>query len=182
MTINLIDFHDQVLFRYNNYLKSTIENSLMKSSILILVLLLSVSTSAVVPVLAIKQEIIRPSYPFPTFLSTGPYVWYDNVKNKPIKGHTYRIATFSENQLYRIFIEKVEFGDSGCCLEIVDYRELIINEIFLTKQFPKNTGSHGFKLIRWLKPTSFEFQAYGGVYKLSEIDKKKPFLEEIKSK
>ncbi len=130
----------------------------------------------------IIQDQIRPSYPFPSFLSTGPYVWYENVKNKPIKGHTFRIATFSEESQYRIFIEKVEFGDGGCCLEIIDYRQLIINEELLKKYFSKHKGQHGFKLIRWISPETFEFEAYGGTYQLTNVSDENPLLKEIKNK
>jgi len=126
-----------------------------------------------------KQETIRPSYPFPTFLSTGPYVWYENAKNKPTKGHTYRIATFSDEQSYNIYIEKVRFGSNGCCLEIIDYRQLMLDEQILRELFPGNKGQHGFKLIRWLKPESFEFHAYGGSYNISSIGSKKPLITEI---
>ena len=134
------------------------------------------------PIDTVIQDKIRPSYPFPSFLSTGPYVWYDGAQNKPIKGHTFRIATFSEQRQYRIFIEKVEFGDGGCCLEIIDYRQLMINEQFLKKHFPHNNGQHGFKLIRWINTESFEFEAYSGIYQLSNINDTKPLLKELTNK
>ncbi|PCJ47840.1 MAG: hypothetical protein COA74_10405 [Gammaproteobacteria bacterium] len=160
----------------------------MKHIIYSLLILLSVSLTAaskisdsdrLVSVITVKQDKIRSSYPFPDFLSTAPYVWYDNVAKTPIKGHAYRIASFSYNQAFRVFIEKVEFGDGGCCLEIIEYRELLINEAFLKKHFPHNTGSHGFKLLRWLKSERFEFEAYGGTYKLSQVGNAKPMLEEL---
>ncbi|RLA05528.1 MAG: hypothetical protein DRQ47_00980 [Gammaproteobacteria bacterium] len=151
----------------------------MKVIIIIFLLSLSTSLFAEVPVATEKQDKIRPSYPFPTFLSTGPYIWYENVKNKPIKGHTFRISTFSTEQSYEIFIEKVEFGNDGCCLEIIDFRQLILDKAFLQTHYPKNKGSHNFKLIRWLEPEVFEFQAFGGKYKLSQIGEQSPLLEEI---
>lgn len=128
------------------------------------------------------QDTIRPSYPFPEFLSTGPYIWYKNAENKPIKGHTYRIATFTENGLYRVYLEKVIFGDRGCCLEIVDYRELDLNQDVLARLFPNNSGTHDFKLIRWENPLSFSFSAYGGQYKLSQIDTNSPLIEDVNNK
>ena len=134
---------------------------------------------SLIPIITIKQQEIRPSYPFPTFLSTGPYTWYDNVKDKPLKGHTYRVSTFSEDESYQIFIEKVEFGNGGCCLEIVDYRQLIINETFLNQHFKHNTGIHGFKLIRWIKPDEFEFEAFGGKYLIQNIGDDKPTIKEL---
>lgn len=158
------------------------------ASILLTIFLLTVSPKAanketekkMIPVVTIQQEKIRSRYPFPDFLSTAPYVWYENATKTPLKGHTYRIATFSYNQLYRVYIEKVEFGDRGCCLEIVEYRQLIINEDFLKKHFPHNKGRHGFKLVRWLKSEVFVFEAYGGKYKLSNVGDEKPLIEELK--
>ena len=146
------------------------------------ILLAEESPSGVVSVVSVVQEEIRPSYPFPTFLSTGPYIWYENVKDKPIKGHTYRIATFSEERTYQIFVEKVEFGIGGCCLEIIDYRQLIIDETFLNEHFGHNKGLHGFKLLRWMKSDAFEFEAYGGKYLLDDIGNDKPTIKELETK
>ena len=158
----------------------------MKKYYLIITFFLTVlatdALTASVPVSSVTQDKVRPSYPFPTFLSTGPYIWYEKAKDNPIKGHTFRIATFAKEQNYRIFIEKVLFGDNGCCLEIVEYRELLIDEQFFKKHFPINTGRHGFKLIRWSSSDSFEFSAYGGTYKLTDIGKNQPILEELESK
>ena len=151
----------------------------MKSFIFGISLLLTVSLTADINVITVAQDDIRPSYPFPAFLSTSPYVWYEDVKNKPIKGHAYRIATFTDKQNYQIFIEKVEFGEGGCCLEIVDYRQILLTEYFFKTKFPKNTGKHGFKLIRWISPEVFEFEAYSGKYRLKNISADKPQLEEI---
>ncbi len=131
---------------------------------------------------SIKQEIIRPSYPFPSLLSTGPYVWYDDTDNQPTKGHAYRISTFSEGENTSVFIEKINFGFDGCCLEIVEFRQLILDEDFLGRHFPANKGSYGFKLLRWIDPDIFEFNAYGGNYLLSQIGSKSPVLEEINPK
>ena len=146
-----------------------------------------VSTSSVSEVQAAQietklQNTIRPSYPFPDFLSTGPYIWYENTEKKPIKGHTYRIATFTVDGIYRVYLEKVIFGDKGCCLEIVDYRELMLNETVLRSLFPNNkTSTDRFKLIRWISPTSFTFNAYGSSFQLSEIDSSSPTIIELKS-
>ena len=54
------------------------------------------------------------------------------------------------------------------------------NEEFLKKHFPHNKGHHGFKLVRWLKSEVFVFEAYGGIYRLSNIGDKTPFIEEMK--
>ena len=54
------------------------------------------------PVTTEVQKEIRPSYPFPDFLSTAPYEWYENADNQPIKGHTYRVVTFIENNEYQL--------------------------------------------------------------------------------
>lgn len=159
------------------------------TSLLLALFLLTVSPKAankkannkMLPVATVQQEKIRSQYPFPAFLSTAPYVWYENTEKTHIKGHTYRIARFAYNQENRVYIEKVEFGDGGCCLEIVEYRELIINQIFLNKHFPHNKGHHEFKLIRWLKSDVFVFEAYGGRYKLSNVADKMPLIEELKS-
>lgn len=124
------------------------------------------------------QNQIRPSVPFPEFLSTGPYIWYEDAKNTPIKGHAYRLATFTVDGIYRVYLEKVNFGDNGCCLEIVDYRELMITEDDLAKLFPENTGVYGFKLINWVSATSFTFEAFGGRYLLAEIDSATPSISE----
>jgi hypothetical protein len=128
------------------------------------------------------QDKIRPSYPFPEFLSTGPYIWYKDAEKSPIKGHAYRLATFTVDGLYRVFLEKVNFGDNGCCLEIVDYRELNLTPDAMARLFPAHNGKHGFKLIRWNSPLSFTFSAYGGEYILSEIDTNSPLIKEIGSK
>jgi len=127
----------------------------------------------------VAQKSIRPSYPFPEFLSTAPYIWYENVEKKPIKGHTYRIATFTVDREYHIYLEKVIFGIDGCCLEIVDYRELLLNKAVLKKLFPDNNGKHGFKLINWRSTNSFIFEAFSGTYLLSNIDSQQPLIEEI---
>ena len=158
------------------------------SSLLLTIFLLTASPKAanrdaknkIVPVVTMQQEKVRSRYPFPDFLSTAPYVWYENTEKTPLKGHTYRIATFSYNQRYRVYIEKVEFGAGGCCLEIVEYRQLIIDENFLKKHFPHNKGRHGFKLVRWLKSEVFVFEAYGGKYRLSNVGDETPFIEELK--
>ncbi len=133
-----------------------------------------------VPVSTIMQKIIRPSYPFPYFLSTGPYVWYKNVKNKPTKGHAYRITTFVESENIRIFTEKIQFGIDGCCLEIVEFRQLLLNEAFFQQHFPQNYSTHGFKLIRWIDSQTFEFNAYGGNYNLSKLGDELPLLTEVR--
>ncbi|MCP3674389.1 MAG: hypothetical protein GY829_07955 [Gammaproteobacteria bacterium] len=130
----------------------------------------------------VTQAQVRLSFPFPSLLSTGPYLWYKNTKDMPIKGHAFRIATFSEESQYQIFIEKVEFGDDGCCLDIIDYRQLIINEELLRKHFPKYIGQHGFKLIRWINSEVFEFEAYGGTYQLTNISDEKPLIKELTGK
>jgi hypothetical protein len=154
----------------------------MKNSLLVIALLLTVvlteAATASTAVTTIVQDKIRPSYPFPAFLSTGPYTWYADVEKKPTKGHTFRISTFIVDHTYSIYIEKVQFGDDGCCLEIINYRKLLIDETFLKIHFPKNKGLHGFKLIRWINAETFEFQAYGGTYKLSNISISKPIIEE----
>jgi hypothetical protein len=163
---------------------------IIMSSFLLAIFLLTVSPIAAnketentsIPVVTIQQEKIRSQYPFPDFLSTAPYVWYDKTEKTPLKGHTYRIATFSDDQRFRIYIEKVEFGDRGCCLEIVEYRQLIINEQFLKKHFPHNKGNHGFKLVHWLNPEVFVFEAYSGRYKLSNISDEAPLIEEFEDK
>ncbi len=133
-----------------------------------------------VPVSTIMQKTIRPSYPFPYFLSTGPYVWYENVINKPIKGHAYRISTFADNNNIRIFIEKIHFGIDGCCLEIVEFRQLLMNEALFQQHFPRNSSSHAFKLIRWIDSQTFEFNAYGGNYILRKLGDKLPLLTEVR--
>ncbi len=133
-------------------------------------------------VTTIIQETVRPSYPFPNFLSTGPYIWYEDAKNQPIKGHTYRISTFSENNISRIFVEKVNFGINGCCLEIVEYKQLMLEKEFFRKHFPYNKGKLQFKLTRWVSHEVFEFNAYGGNYFLSNIGSNAPVLTEIRQK
>ncbi|MEL0034973.1 MAG: hypothetical protein VW882_01015 [Gammaproteobacteria bacterium] len=124
------------------------------------------------------QNQIRSSVPFPEFLSTGPYVWYEDAKNKPIRGHAYRIATFTIEGVYRVYLEKVNFGHNGCCLEIVDYRELMITEDDLAELFPDNSGPYGFKLINWESATSFVFEAFGGRYVLTDIETNSPTINE----
>ena len=124
------------------------------------------------------QNQIRPSVPFPEFLSTGPYIWYKDAVNQPIKGHAYRLATFTVEGVYRVYLEKVNFGDNGCCLEIVDYRELMITEEELKRLFPQNSGNYGFKLVSWVNATSFTFEAFGGSYLLSDIDSASPTITE----
>ena len=124
------------------------------------------------------QAEIRPSYPFPEFLSTGPYIWYEDAENTPIRGHTYRLATFTVDSVYRVYLEKVIFGIDGCCLEIVDYRELMITEADLRELFPNNKGTYGFKLINWRSATSFIFNAHGGKYLLTNIDSATPTISE----
>ncbi len=133
-----------------------------------------------VPVSTIMQKAIRPSYPFPYFLSTGPYVWYKNVINKPLKGHAYRISTFTTNNNIRIFIEKIHFGFDGCCLEIVEFRQLLLNEELFQQHFPHNSSIHGFKLIRWIDSQTFEFNAYGGNYILKKLGDQQPMLTELR--
>jgi len=139
------------------------------------------SVSNEVRVMSIPHK-IRPQYPFPDFLSTGPYLWYKNAANKPIKGHTYRIATFSDQQETHIFLEKVEFGIGGCCLVINEYRHLNLDEEFFRNKFPENKGQYGFKLIRWLRAEKFEFQAYGGTFIMSELSADMPKIIELKRK
>ena len=144
------------------------------------VMLISVMASAVsaAEIETRIQDKIRPSVPFPEFLSTGPYIWYENAEKQPTKGHTYRLATFTVDGVYRVYLEKVNFGDNGCCLEIVDYRELMITQDDLARLYPRNKGVYGFKLISWESPTSFVFEAYGGRYKLTNIDKSRPTITE----
>lgn len=125
------------------------------------------------------QDTIRSSYPFPDFLSTGPYVWYEDAEDDLVKGHTYRLATFTVDGAYRLYLEKVNFGDHGCCLEIVNYRELLINAQVLGRLFPRNEGADSFRLIRWVSPDSFTFSAYGGRYHLSEISQTQPQIREL---
>ena len=154
-------------------------NTLLKT---IMVVLLPVVLSIGVQAKQIETKVqsqIRPSVPFPEFLSTGPYIWYENAANQPTKGHAYRLATFTVDNIYRVYLEKVNFGDNGCCLEIVDYRELMITENDLRNLFPKNRGQYGFKLIRWDSPTAFQFEAFGGRYKLTDIDNNRPSIAEF---
>ena len=152
---------------------------LVKTITIIFAVVLSSNLLASTHVQTVPQDNIRPSYPFPDFLSTGPYIWYEDTAKKHIKGHAFRVSTFTNNQSYRIYLEKVEFGVDGCCLEIVDYRQLMISEDVLKQFFPQNKGIHGFKLIRWTAPEIFEFKAYGGNYKLSNLSNKNPVLEEL---
>ncbi|MCP4414722.1 MAG: hypothetical protein GY808_19365 [Gammaproteobacteria bacterium] len=133
-----------------------------------------------VPVSTIMQSTIRPSYPFPYFLSTGPYVWYKNVINKPIKGHAYRISSFTDNNNIRIFIEKIHFGTDGCCHEIVEFRQLLLNEALFKQHFPHNSSTHSFKLIRWIDSQTFEFNAYGGNYNLNNLGDEEPIIAEVR--
>ncbi len=155
-------------------------NALIK--ILFATTLISFVTSplfAEVKLTTLKKE-VRPQYPFPEFLSTGPYVWYEDAKNNPLKGHTFRVSTNTVNREKLIFIERVEFGNNGCCLEIVEYRQLVLDEQVLKQLFPTHTGIHGFKLTRWVRPEIFEFHAYGGNYRLSQINTTRPLLEELR--
>ena len=153
-------------------------NSLIKT-IVVLILPAVLTTGIIAEQIETKvQNEMRPSVPFPEFLSTGPYIWYENAANQPIKGHAYRLATFTVDNVYRVYLEKVNFGDNGCCLEIVDYRELMITQADLAKLFPNNRGPYGFKLIRWESPTAFMFEAFGGRYKLTNIDNNRPTISE----
>lgn len=153
-------------------------NTLFKAvALLVLPVVLSINTIAT-EIETVVQDQIRPSVPFPEFLSTGPYIWYEDAQNQPIKGHTFRLATFTVDNVYRVYLEKVIFGDNGCCLEIVDYRELMISREQLTKLFPNNRGQYGFKLVSWESPTAFIFEAFGGRYKLTNIDSNRPSISE----
>ncbi len=127
----------------------------------------------------LDHETMRPSYPFPYFLSTGPYWWYKDAGELPTKGHAFRISTFVEDKYNGIFIEKINFGFDGCCLEIVEFRELKLDEAFFQKHFPHNKGNLQFKLTRWVSHEVLEFNAYGGDYYLSNIGDKNPTLTEI---
>jgi len=122
---------------------------------------------------------IRPQYPFPDFLSTGPYIWYENTSKSPLKGHMYRISTFVEEHEMHVFLEKVEFGIGGCCLEIKEYHRLNLDEEFFRTHFPQHSGKYGFKLIRWLHADVFEFQAYGGTYVMSELQDNQPIISDL---
>lgn len=152
-----------------------------KGALLIIALLLGASSgyAAEVRVNTQLQDSIRSSYPFPDFLSTGPYVWYENADSQIVKGHTYRLATFTVDGAYRLYLEKVNFGDNGCCMEIVDYRELIINAQVLGRLFPHNEGQDSFRLIQWDSPDSFTFSAFGGRYQLAEINLTQPLIREL---
>lgn len=173
-----ISNRSDILVRRNEYNNEKV----MKYIFVTIIWVLTISVSAAIPVETVKQEKVRPNYPFPTFLSTSPYIWYKDVQNVPIKGHAFRISTFSEQQQYKIFIEKIEFGDGGCCREIIEFRELLLDENFLNQHFPANAGKHGFKLIRWISPETLEFEAYGGKYKLSDIGNTQPTIEELTDK
>ena len=177
---------DQVQLVYNgaseHYYGAVYRMKIMKQIVVTLIMVL-MPLVMTINVAAAKietkvQNQIRPSVPFPEFLSTGPYIWYENAENTPIKGHAYRLATFTVDSVYRVYLEKVNFGDNGCCLEIVDYRELMITESDLAALFPENTGSYGFKLVNWVSATSFVFEAFGGRYLLSEIDSSTPSIVE----
>jgi len=148
-----------------------------------ILLILSIFATGMVQanVKTIKTEVqseIRPSYPFPDFLSTGPYVWYENAENQPLRGHMYRLATFTVDSSHRVYLEKVIFGIDGCCLEIVNYRELMITEADLITLFPQNRGKFGFKLLSWRSANSFIFTSYGGQYILTDIDTDNPKIAE----
>lgn len=150
---------------------------------LLTVLLLSIFAVGVVQaeekVVATKlQSELRSSYPFPEFLSTGPYVWYEDAEKQPTKGHMYRIATFTVDSVYRVYIEKNVFGVDGCCFELVESRELMLTEDNLRKLFPANKGQFRFKLVNWRDATSFIFTAYGGKYLMTDIDKANPGISE----
>lgn len=146
-------------------------------------MMLAIMTSGIVQAneITIKTENqadIRPSYPFPEFLSTGPYIWYEDAENQPDRGHMFRLATFTVDSVYRVYLEKVIFGIEGCCLEIVDYRELKLTEADLQALFPNNRGKYGFKLINWRDATSFIFTSHGGKYLLTNIDTANPRISE----
>ncbi|MFC1495172.1 hypothetical protein ACFL6W_07825 [Thermodesulfobacteriota bacterium] len=117
-------------------------------------------------------------YPWITFLSEGPTIWLEEDTSFEIQGRAYRIVVTTAEIYNRVFIEEITKGDEGCCVKIASNREFDL-DLFMRKYGFKGERS-GFKFLRWLSPTSFEFQFHDRKFRATNIESVQVKIIEVK--
>ncbi len=109
-------------------------------------------------------------YPWITQLEQGATDWDTHI--------AFRVVVQTEETFNSVFLEKITFGDEGCCTKVASTREFDLRgfaEVFAIK----GTLS-GFEFVSWNSTTSFMFRIQKRTFRLSNIQNQKVEVEEIK--
>ena len=95
-------------------------------------------------------------YPFITHLSRGPSQRLDTSDSEQVRLLSHRVAVLGDELETLVFLEEIISGEGDCCRSVLSIRRLDLEEIHTRFALPGKTSD--FTLLRWLSPTSFEFE------------------------
>ena len=95
-------------------------------------------------------------YPFITHLSRGPSQRLDTSDSEQVRLLSHRVAVLGDELKTLVFLEEIISGEGDCCRSVLSIRRLDLEEIHTRFALPGKTSD--FTLLRWLSPTSFEFE------------------------
>jgi len=116
-------------------------------------------------------------YPWITYLSQGPTDWLDEKSTSVVQGRAYRIVVLTSEIYDSVYIEEITSGDEGCCVSVTSIRKLDLDQLF--SEFGIVGERTGFKLIRWLSPTSVEFSIHSRKFRMTNIADKQVEVREL---
>jgi hypothetical protein len=95
-------------------------------------------------------------YPFITDLSRGPSQRLDASDSEQIRLLSHRVAVLGSESETLVFLEEIISGEGDCCRSVLSIRRLDLEQIHARFALPGQPSD--FILLRWLSPTSFEFE------------------------
>jgi hypothetical protein len=90
----------------------------------------------------------------------------------------YRIVVTRSEIYNTVYIEKVTFGEEGCCAKVVSTRKFNLEQF--AESFDIKGELAGFEFHAWINPTVFKFKMHDRIFKVSDISKDIVQVEEVK--
>lgn len=103
--------------------------------------------------------------PHVDIVSSGPIKWgYDKDSNA--KGVRYRIVITLSEVYHYIYIQELNYGDEGCCVEVIRTFQIDIEKNLEKRYF------YGISDIQWIDYKSLSFIGDSNKYMLNNLDGK----------
>ena len=135
--------------------------------------LLVLLTSAVFP----QEKLITtsrlkgpPDHVWISMLTEGPTDW--------VGGSSYRVVVTTSEIYDHVYIEKVTYGDEGCCKRLASIRALDLKEFAQAFNLPGEIS--GFKFVKWDSSSAFTFSMRDRYFRAYDIQKPKVKIIETK--
>ena len=117
-----------------------------------------------------KLEKSPASYPWITFLSQGETNWKE--------GYALRVVVTTSEIYSSVYFDKITFGEEGCCAKVVSTRKMNLEEF--ARIFSLQGELAGFEFVSWMTSSSFRFKMHNRLFELTELNKDKVLIKEIK--